>query len=233
MYDLKKTHKFIKPLEYFPAILPLFVITCFLFFVFIFLAGCAPVFSDLQSATLVGKGKYEVTPGFSTVSFSNEGETEHIQNHFGLQAAYGVHSNVDLRLRFERIDVDTESDESMGANVLGFGPKIGLVQDKVALYLPIGFAFGEDIEEVSKTWEFHPTLLYTLFVGKNFELNPSAKALIPLNRENSDVLVAFNLGAGISSDLTKWVIRPEYGFLFNPGEDGHYSQFSIGFTVYP
>jgi hypothetical protein len=233
MSDLIMKNKYSRPLEYLPTILLLFVITCFLFFVLVFLAGCAPIFSDLQSAKLVGKGEYEVTPGFSTVSFSNEGNTEHIQNHFGLQAAYGVHDNVDLRLRFERVTVDTERDESLGANVLGFGPKIGLAKDNAALYLPIGFAFGEDVEDISTTWEFHPTLLFTLPVGNNFEFNPSAKALIPLNRENADVLVAFNIGAGISSDLSKWVIRPEYGLLFNPGEDGYYSQFSIGLTVYP
>jgi hypothetical protein len=29
--------------------------------------GCAPVFSDLQGAGLVGKDRYEITPSFSTV----------------------------------------------------------------------------------------------------------------------------------------------------------------------
>lgn len=209
--------------EWFRTILPFLVITCLLFFVLVFLPGCAPVFSDLQSAKLVGKGKFEATPSFSSVYFSSDGETDHVQNHFGLQVAYGMGNNVDFRLRFERITISL--------NVLGFGPKIGTEKGRVALCLPIGFAFGEDVE-VSETWEFHPTLLFTLPIGNNFEFNPSAKALIPLNREGSDVLVAFNLGAGISANLKKWVIRPELGFLFNPGEDGHYRHFSIGFTIY-
>lgn len=233
MYYVKNPGIFFRPLKRFLTILLFLIITCLLFFVFVLLPGCAPVFSDLQSAKLVGKGKFEATPSFSSVHFSNDGETEHIQNHFGFQAAYGTNEKVDFRLRFERINVETGGDYSFDANVLGFGPKIELTKDRAALYLPFGFAFGDDIGEISETWEFHPTLLFTLPSGNNFELNPSTKALIPLSREESDVLFAFNLGAGISTNLKKWAIRPEIGFLFNPGEDGHYRHFSIGLTIYP
>lgn len=41
--------------------------------------------------------------------------------------------------------------------------------------------------------------------------------------------MAFNLGLGLSADFNRWAIRPEYGMLFNPGEEGHFGQFSIGF----
>ncbi len=39
------------------------------------------------------------------------------------------------------------------------------------------------------------------------------------DRDNDD-LFAFNVGLGLSNDLTKWVLRPEAGVLVNPGEDG-------------
>ena len=193
--------------------------------------GCfAPVFSDLQSAKLVGPGNLEVTPSFSSVSFSSEGESEHVQNHLGIQAGLGVSSLMDFRLRYERLSVDQGDNESFGVNVLGFGPKFSLVKDWVAFYVPVGFAFGENIE-VSETWQVHPTLLLTLPVSKYIEINPSAKVLIPITGEQ-DTLVAFNLGAGISTNLEKWAIRPELGFLINPGESGSYMHLSIGFTYY-
>jgi len=193
-------------------------------------AGCAPVFSDLQSARLAGKGHSEVTPSVSSVSFSSEGESEHIQNHFGVQGGYGISEQADLRFRYERIEVDTGGGDPYGVNVLAFGPKIAIGQQRAAIYLPVGFAFGGGIEEVSDTIAFHPTILFSIPANQNFEMNPSAKLLVPTN--DSDLLVAFNLGAGISSDLTKWAFRPEVGFLFNPGEDGHFLHLSVGVTVY-
>ncbi len=137
---------------------------------------------------------------------------------------------MDFRLRYERISVDLDGDGSFGVNILGFGPKFSLIKDMVAVYVPIGFAFGEDIE-VSETWQIHPTLLITLPVSKYIEFNPSAKILIPIKGEQ-DTLVAFNLSTAISANLEKWAIRPEIGFLYNPGESGHFMHFSIGFTYF-
>jgi hypothetical protein len=193
------------------------------------LAACAPVFSDLQSARLVGPGKIEATPGFSSVSVMDEGQTEHIQNHFGIQAGVGVLSFLDFRLRYERVIVDGNGSDSFGLNVFGFGPKIGLLKDRIAFYVPVGFAFGEDIE-VSETWEIHPTLIATIPFSRSIELNPSAKVLIPFKGER-DTLVAFNLGAALGKDVRKWAIRPEVGLCFNPGEGGYFWQVSLGFSL--
>ena len=212
------------------------LVVYFALVIFVFLARCAPPFSAMQSARLAGKGKFEVTPFFSTVSFSAEGETEHVQNEFGLQGAYGLGDRIDVQLRYEFISVEVEDpyagDLSASANVIGLGPKIGIYRDIFAFCLPIGFAFGGDIDDVSETWQIHPTLVITLPIGKSFELSPSSKVLIPLSGDG-DVLLAFNLGSGISANLRKWAIRPEIGFLINPGEEGHFTHFSVGITIYP
>lgn len=197
--------------------------------------GCAPVFSEMQSAKLVGPGHVEVTPSFSSVSISSQGESKHLQNHFGIQAGLGVNRIMDFRLRYERISIDVENfdpgtTESIGINVIGFGPKFSLVKDRVAIYVPVGFAFGEDIE-VSSTWQVHPTLLLTLPISKYIEFNPSAKVLIPFKSEQ-ETFVVFNLGIGVSTNLERWVIRPEIGFLYNPGESGHFMHLSLGFTYF-
>jgi hypothetical protein len=198
-------------------------------------AGCAPVFSDLQSAKLVGRDRVEVTPAYTYVQHSDtsiesssppccggpddDGESSKLQDEWGLQLATGVHERIDLRARYVYVE---------GIHVLGFGPKLGLVRDKVALHLPVGFAFGEDVDS-GESWQIHPTLLLTAPVNRHVELNASAKALIPFS--DGDTLAAFNVGAGFG-DLDRWAIRPEIGFMFNPGDSGHYTQFSVGFTLF-
>ncbi len=189
--------------------------------------GCAPVFSDLQSARTVPKGKVQLTPSFSSVSFTEDGETEKVQNVFGGQLAIGVHESSEFRLAFARVDFP----EGTGVNVFGFGPKFSIVKDQVAFYLPVGFAFGEGIE-VSETWDMHPTVIFTTLPHQNIEINPSAKVLIALNSDR-DTLLAFNLGLGLSNNFERWAIRPEIGILVNPGESGFFTAYSVGISLTP
>ena len=200
-----------------------------------FAAGCVAPFSEMQSAKMLGKGNFEVTPGFTTVSVSDEGETEHLQNEIGAQIGYGIANFLDLRLRYEHIYASVEDEgetETISANVLAFGPKFRLAKDWLALYIPIGFGFGGDLdsEDISDTWQVHPTLLMTLPIGKFLEINPSAKIMIPFSSDSFDTLYAFNLGLAISSDISKWAVRPEVGICTN-FEGGHFLQFSIGLTL--
>jgi hypothetical protein len=185
-------------------------------------SACAPVFSDLQSAKLVGQGRVEATPSFSTVSASDSG---HVQDHAGIQLAAGVHDKVDLRVRYEHIWVEDE-----GVEVLGFGPKVQLFRNYAALYVPVGFAFGGGIDS-GETWAVHPTLLLTGQVHPNVELNWSGKYLIPLTADGGDDLLAFNVGLGLGPASGRWAIRPEFGWLLNPGDEGHFTQFSVGFSI--
>ena len=185
--------------------------------------SCAPVFSDIQSARLVGKGNFEATPNFTTTSQTFEGESDHIQNHYGLQLGYGLSKRIDLRARYEYIGLDSDGGST---NVFGIGPKVSLLKDRIAAYLPVGFAFGGDVEGIDEV-EVQPTLLFTIPVGKNIEINPSVKGII-----SNEFYMAFNLGLGLSTNPNKYVIRPEYGILLNPGESGRYGQFSIGATIY-
>ena len=114
-------------------------------------------------------------------------------------------------------------------SALAAGPKIGLVPDRVALYAPVGLGFGGDLS-TSNSWMFHPTVLFTIPVSPQFEINPSAKAQIWLNNEGADNLVAFNLGFGIGSDVTRLAFRPEVGVLVDPSGAGHAWHFSLGLS---
>jgi hypothetical protein len=187
--------------------------------------SCATVFSDLQSAKLVGKGNFETTPNFTTTSTTADGETDHIQNHFGFQLGYGLSNRIDLRARYEYIGVDKDIAD-VNTNVFGIGPKVSLLKDRIAAYVPIGFAFGGDVDGIDEV-EIQPTLLFTFPVGEYVEINPSVKGII-----GDEFFCAFNLGLGLSTNLNKYVIRPEYGIFLNPGESGRNAQFSVGATIY-
>ncbi|MFT5168164.1 MAG: hypothetical protein ACI8P3_003404 [Saprospiraceae bacterium] len=192
--------------------------------------SCAPIFSEMQSARTVGKSNIDATVSFSSVGFrdTEEKESTPVQNHIGFQAAYGLSDNVDLRVRYAYLWVD---DDGGTANILGFGPKFSLVKDRLAGYVPLGFAFGGDINKDYNSWQIHPTLIGTIPIVNKLEANPSFKVLIPFNKDD-ETTIAFNLGLGITLS-EGFTLRPEYGMLFNPGEKGYYKQFSIGVTFNP
>lgn len=187
--------------------------------------ACAPPFSELQSARLAGMDRVELTGSYSYVAASVDGESEKIADQFGFQLATGIATTVDMRFRYERVSVG----DDFAINVVGAGPKLSFVKDRVAFYVPLGFAFGEDIE-VNDSWQIHPTLLGTIPVADQVEVNGSAKVLFPF-KSDLDTTLAFNLGLGIGN-FEKLVVRPEVGFLINPGEEGHVRHFSIGLTYY-
>lgn len=192
---------------------------------FLCTSGCATVFSHYQSAELAGVGNVEVTPSFSIVTLFAEGDSDHVQNTTGGEIAVGLHRIVDFRLGYARLDI-TDGD---GINVVGGGPKISLDSDKVALYIPVGFAFGDGIE-INNTLEIHPTILFTNKVNDKFEITPSFRTIIPLSEIERDVLIAFTIGAGFGDEDSPVIVRPELGVLANPGSSGIYWSAGVGLT---
>lgn len=193
--------------------------------------GCAPIFSEMQDARTVGKNNVDATASYSSVSFrdTEEKSTFKIQNHVGIQASYGVSDRVDVRLRYAYVWVSNDADAQV--SVIGIGPKFSFIKDRLSGYLPLGFAFGSDVENSSKTWQIHPTIIGTFPINDKFDINPSFKVLIPFESEIETTL-AVNIGLGVKL-IENFIIRPEFGVLVNPGEEGYFSQFSLGLTYAP
>lgn len=194
-------------------------------------ACLVPPFSSLQDARLVGKGKIELTPFYSSIGSYSDGSSSHGQDDLGLQGLWGVARWLDVGFRYEYLyhpDSGSEYDASASAHTFGAGPKFSLIKNRLALCLPVGFAFGEDIHP-GDTWEFVPAAVFTLPVGKAVDLNLSAKALIPLQK-GSDTLYAFNLGLGIRPGGGALSFRPEAGLLFSPGGSGYNYHLSLGLS---
>lgn len=188
----------------------------------------AIVFSDFQSARTVGAGDFELTANVGTTVFGSTDDWASARHEFGGQVAYGVLNRLDLRGRYGYI---AAQDFGLSANVLRAGPEVGLLADRLSLYVPFGLAFGSDVD-VKERFEFVPTVLSTFHLAGGVDLIPSAKARLPV-ASNRNVRLAVNLGWGLSKDLTKWALRPETGIEFNPGEGGVLWHFGVGFTFVP
>jgi hypothetical protein len=190
-------------------------------------ACLVPPFSTLQDAKLVGPGKVEVTPFYSSIGASSEGETKHMQDDFGVQAEAGIFRWLDVGFRYEylrHLDSGDRYDDSFDAHIVAAGPKFSLVKNRLSVALPVGFAFG-----VGVTWEFQPTILFTLPVGSVVDINVSAKALIPVQSEGN-TLYAVNFGLGIKPGEKALTLRPEAGLLFDTEGEGFYFHLSLGLS---
>lgn len=186
--------------------------------------SCLPVFSEMQSARLVGRGNAEITPYISAASIAEDGDSEGIQNEAGVMAALGVGEKMDLRIRYVNV-WEKGGAFGDGISALSIGPKFSLMENRIAAYLPVGRALGNS---TSDSWEFLPTMLFTVPVIENkLEVTLSPKYIFTFCEDCQDY-VALNLGLAISSDLSRWAIRPEYGHLYVFGESGHGRHFSIG-----
>lgn len=192
-----------------------------------FFQSCAPVFSEMQSARTVGKKNIEVMPSGTLSQMNESGESEHVQNHIGLQAAYGITEDFDIRLRYERLWLPAEGYFKDGADVVGIAPKYSFIKDRLATSLLVGRGLGEGSDD---TWEIHPTVIFTQpIIEDKFDLNVSSKYILRPAEDMRDFL-ALNVGLAIGSDISHWSARPEFGILGIPGESGFYTHLSMGLS---
>ena len=175
----------------------------------VILQGCvAPILSDFQSARLVDEGAVELTPAGSYLPRLG-------QLNVGLQGALGVSPTVEARMRvahaFVRPSGDEEErpgrllgDPEQELTLVSVGLKLSLVEDAVALHLPVDtYILGAEVAPFVR-----PTLIASVPITEAIEVSPSVSALLP------SAAVALNLGLGIG-DLDRWAIRPEVGVLLN------------------
>jgi len=185
--------------------------------------GCAAV--TYQDAKLVGKGKAEVTPTVTRMGFSEDGESEAFGTAYGGMVTVGLADKVDFIAGYQRFEPRGLGD---GINLAGAGPKFSLVRDRLALVLPVTFAFGNGAD-VGESLQFSPTAVASIPLGGQVTLNPGAKIVVS-NCEGCDVLVGGQ--AGLSLPIGRGaVLRPEAGVLFNPGESGFIWTFGMGLSL--
>ena len=215
-------------------------------FLIIFFSTClfscafAPVNNQYEKAATLKKGNLELTGSFSDYSAGGVGGTEHTNRNFGFRAGYGITDKFDLKLRYERLmptdgfggeDVFDEGDVK-AVNYFSIIPKFSLVPEKLSLLVPLSqYAYREETDgkKIDRTFNsISPQIIYTLTGAKkksDFSFGVKADCLLGDNG-GGGVLLGTSIGAGFSSDLDKWAIRPEVGALFIAG--GAYLSYGVG-----
>ncbi len=82
--------------------------------------------------------------------------------------------------------------------------------------------------------QFQPTILFTLPVVPNkIDFNPSVKNILSVGGYDptGGVMMAFNAGFSISSDLSRYAIRPEYGIVYDVTRKAQYTSMGIGVSM--
>jgi hypothetical protein len=190
------------------------------------LGGCfLPPAGNVQDARTVGKGNVRVTGFWSGLVDAGE-DGEKLADEFGVLLGLGGSDRSEIQLRIERIDLTDEDD---GYQFASLGPKFGLIEDQVALLVPLGWYMGEDVE-TSETFQIQPGLLETVSVNRNFEVNAAQRFIIPFN---SGLFTWLNLGfgVGLSTDLDRWAILPEVSYSICLDEAEVDPVFSYGVAV--
>ena len=212
----------------------------YLFSFFFFSCAFAPVNNQYEKAGTLKQGNIELSGSFTGYSAGGVGGTVSTNNNFGFRAGYGISDKVDLKFRYERLvprdgfDSEDIFDEGniTGVNYFSITPKFALIPEKLALLVPLSqYSFKEEIDgkETNGTMNsIAPQLIYTLTNTKNksdFSFGLKADCLLN-NNGGGGVLLGTTVGAGLSSDLSKWAVRPEVGALFIGG--GAYLGYGLG-----
>jgi len=187
------------------------------------LNGCvsmAPINSSYESAKTLNKGQIELTGNYSSYSLRTEDEyekkgTEKVNKNYGFRIGYGITPRLDLKFRYERLvpALQEDKDQLDGANYFALTPRYGFLKDHITGALDIGlytYYLKED-KQSDAIFFFTPRLAFTYPSGKYFDLTLNAK--VDVLPSESLTYWGLNLGCGISSDLNKWALRPEIGFI--------------------
>jgi len=179
--------------------------------------GCLlPPAANVQDARTVGEGRVRAAGYWSGLKDTDAapGEDAKLADEFGGILGVGVSESTELQFRLERIDFGQEDD---GYQFLSFSPKFGLVTDKLAFMVPVGIYFGGGLAW-QETFQIQPSLIGSVPVNENFEVNMSGRLVVPFN---SDLYKwgILGLGIGVSSDLDRWALLPEISYSIALNDD--------------
>lgn len=195
------------------------------------LAGCYTT-GGYDTARLVEPGTYEVVPFYNQSRLTwredfsigrVDVDDEKMANTLGAQVLLPTSDRVNFRLRAEWIDLD-------GADwyAARMGPKFSLLRDRLALDLPLGIYFGEDVDE-GESLHALPALIGTLPLSGPLSLSGTLRYHHYFDRDNNNLLEV-DLGAEYRAKPTL-ALRPEIGWLWMEGADQRYFHFGLGLAI--
>jgi hypothetical protein len=195
------------------------------FFIAVFLFSCAfaPVNTQFEKAGTLKKNNLELTGSFSSYSIVGDGGAAKTNNNVGFRVGYGISDKFDLKLRYERLMISSDlksediyDGEFKGVNYISIIPKIAIIPKKLSLLIPVNhYSYKENFDSVKSHVSINsvaPQLIYTFTNAKNkFDFSLGLKADCFFGNGGGGALMGATIGAGFSSDLNKWALRPEIG----------------------
>ena len=185
------------------------------------------VSNSFERASSLGKARGEVTPAFTHYFVTFDGGSGELSNNIGIKAGYGISESFDLKLRYEHFFFPKDFSSGFSMNYFSLVPKFSVNSSLFAFQLPLSLyhvknSYGP-VTESQNLYSISPQLLKTFGSSNTTDFTATVKGdymFTTGDNSDSDFLLGLNLGAGLSSDLRKWAIRPEAGILFKPGENG-------------
>jgi hypothetical protein len=175
------------------------------------LTGCAPAFHD---ARMVGPGRVEVTPSVTAfASPGSGGSRDETARGAGVQAVVGLSDRVDLGVGYTRVSIASEHDAT---NFVGGGPKFSLRKDRLALAVPVTFAWEDGRGILSYlTLTAHPALVMTRPLSDRVDLNTAIVGVVPF-AAGAGTALGGSIGLGIRPASAPIVFRPDVRVLVSP-----------------
>lgn len=165
-----------------------------------------PINLNFESAKMLEKGDFEVQGNGSLYSIPSE-RMEIDQLNVGLKYGMGITDKYNLKLRVEGLFPiwDGATNEGLIFIELDNKLKIGKM---AAVSLPMGVyrSFSDDA-----SFQFDPRFYLTFIQTDNFDLTVIPKCHI-FGLSEYALFPGISIGAGFSSDFSKWAIRPEVGY---------------------
>jgi len=214
-----------KPFNWLPALLmvALLASSC---------SSMLPVNAYFEKAGTLQKGVTELSGHATGYSVSHFERTDPISQNYGLRIGHGITDKLDMKFRYERQAYTNHFDNRIkSAHYISFMPKYAVEQGKLAVALPISTYFAKYEVEGSrykKTYtSFTPLVIYTATARSNkADLSLGMKYDLIFGEEGNTFFGGF-LGAGFSSNLSKWAIRPEVGLSLSDRKETYWN-YGIG-----
>lgn len=202
----------------------------------IFLSSCfAPINLTFESAKTLNQGEFDLQGNYSRYYEPGYEDDDllNVNNNFGVKLGYGINDKYTIKFRYERLVMNPnyfidlfDISEVIATNFIEIENKFQFKNANIAMGVPLGYYGLRTEDKISQgIFSLDPRVYFTFFgVSNKFELNLIPKAHFLITDGGMAILPGISLGLGFSSDLNKWVVRPELAF------DGYFS-FGIGLNL--
>ena len=194
-----------------------------------------PVNNQYEKAGTLQQGHTEVSGFVTKYDRHGYGRTENSNRNYGFRAGYGFTDRFDLKLRYERLVFTPHFDGKLtGAHYFSFIPKFAVAPEYFSVMIPFSTysvsSFYDGNKHKTRVNSITPQMIFSVTNRKkkvDLSLAMKMDYLWGYDSDNN-VFLGASLGAGFSTDLRKWAIRPEVGISSDDG-DIKYLSYGIGF----